>query len=125
MAPKILKSSQKREVIEPGKRLSVTLRYLVTGDAQTTIAASYRMNKTSVSRIIKETTDVIWDVLMKAGYLKVPKNENDWREVAEEFEVKWNFPNCVGAIDGKDMVMQASVRSGFFISIIRSPTASF
>ena len=82
VAPKILKSSQKREAIEPGERLSVTLRYLVTGDAQTTIAASYRMSKTSVSRIIKETTNVIWDVLMEAGYLKVPKNENDWREVA-------------------------------------------
>ena len=114
MAPKISKSSQKREAIEPGERLSVTLRYLVTGDAQTTIAASYRMSKTSVSRIIKETTNVIWDVLMEAGYLKVPQNENDWREVAEEFEVKWNFPNCVGAIDGKHVVMQAPVRSGSF-----------
>ena len=46
------------------------------------------IHKTSVSRKIKETTNVNWDVLMEAGYLKVPQNENDWREVAEELEVK-------------------------------------
>ncbi len=68
--------------------MSVTLRYLVTEDTQTTIAASYRMSETSVCRKIKETTNVFWDVLMEAGYLKVPQNENDWREVAEEFKVK-------------------------------------
>ena len=55
VAPKILKSSQKREAIEPGERLSVTLRHLVTGDAQTTIAASYRMSKTSVPK-----SHVLW-----------------------------------------------------------------
>ena len=72
VAPKILKSCVKRGAIQPGERLSVTLRYLATGDAQTTIAASYRMSKTSVSRIVKETTEVIWTELFKAGYLKVP-----------------------------------------------------
>ena len=48
----------------------MTLRYLVTGDAQTTIAASYRRSKTSVHRIIKETIKVIFDELLQAGFLK-------------------------------------------------------
>ena len=90
------------------------MRYLVTGDAQTTIGASYRMSKTSVSRIIKETTLVIWDALLKSGYLKIPQNEGEWKSIAEAFELKWNFPNCVGAIDGKHVVMQAPARSGSF-----------
>ena len=41
VAPKIIKSNIKRESISPGERLCVTLRFLVTGDAQTTIGASY------------------------------------------------------------------------------------
>ena len=109
-----MKDSSKSESIQPGECLSVTLRYIVTGDAQTTIAASYRMSKTSVSRIVKETSDAIWDVPSKAGYLKVPSNESEWRAVAEEFEEKWNFSNCVGAIDGKHVVMQAPACSGSF-----------
>ncbi len=32
--------------------------------------------------------------------------------MAQKFETKWNFPNCVGAIDGKHVVMQAPPRSG-------------
>ena len=86
VAPQIVKSSLKREAISPGERLAVTLRYLVTGDAQTTIGASYRMSKTSVSRIIKETTLVIWDALSKSGYLKIPHNEGKRRSIAEAFE---------------------------------------
>lgn len=114
VAPEIIKSSVKREPISPSERLCATLRYLVTGDAQSTISASYRISKTSISRIIKETTDAIWNVLLLKGFLKVPCDEKEWMEIAAQFEEKWNFPNCLGAIDGKHVVMQAPARSGSY-----------
>ena len=46
VALNLVKDSSKREAIQPGECSSVTLRYLLTGDAQTTIAASYGMSKT-------------------------------------------------------------------------------
>ena len=54
-----------REPISVGQRLCVTLRYLVTGDAHVTIAASYRMRPTTVGRIVKETCAVIWNCVIK------------------------------------------------------------
>uniref|UniRef100_A0A8D0D400 Zgc:194221 n=1 Tax=Sander lucioperca TaxID=283035 RepID=A0A8D0D400_SANLU len=33
-------------------------------------------------------------------YMPVPK-ESDWQDIAEQFRVNRDFPNCVGAIDGK------------------------
>ena len=58
LAPLISKESTKmRESIGASERLAVTLRYWVTGDAQTTIAASYRISRSTVCRIITETCD--------------------------------------------------------------------
>ena len=35
-----------------------------------------------------------------------------WKKVARGFEEKWNFPHCIGAIDGKHVVIQAPANSG-------------
>ena len=84
---------------------------LVTGDAQSTIAASYRICKASVYRIVTETINVLWDVL-KDNFLKVPQTEEEWIYIVNQFEAKWSFGNCIGAIDGKHIIMQAPARSG-------------
>lgn len=109
---KITRFNSRRKAIGPGERLSVTLRYLVTGDAFSTIAASYRLSDTSVGRIVKETCTVLWDVLCANGFLQVPKTAAEWTKISQEFETRWNFPNCVGAIDGKHVIIQCSPRGG-------------
>ena len=101
-----------RQAIPPGERLCVTLRYLVTEDAQTTIAPSYRISPTTVGRIIEKTCSVLWHTLSEQGYLYVPSDINDWRKIAMEFEQRWNFPDALGALDGKHVVMQAPARPG-------------
>ena len=55
----IAKDAATREPIGPQERQCVTLRYPVTGDAQSTIASSYRISKTSISRIILETCEAL------------------------------------------------------------------
>nr|XP_022911203.1 uncharacterized protein LOC111422238 [Onthophagus taurus] len=42
----------------------------------------------------------------------MPKNERDWEIIAREFQDKWNFPHCVGAMDGKHITLQAPLNSG-------------
>ena len=64
----------------------MTLCYLVTGDAQSTISLSYLISETSVSRIIKETTDALWKVLSERGFIKAPSSEEEWVEIADQFE---------------------------------------
>ena len=69
VAPKIEKSSVRREPIGPEQCLCVTLRYLVTLNAHVTIAASYGISPTLIGKIIKETTGAIMDVLLEKGFL--------------------------------------------------------
>ena len=113
IAPFIIKQNTvMRDPIGPGERLAATLRFLVTGDAQCTIAASYRISPTSIGRIITETCSALWDSLKERSFLDPPSTELEWKAISHEFEVKWNFPHALGAIDGKHVVMQAPHNSG-------------
>lgn len=39
-------------------------------------------------------------------------SHDEWEKIAKDFEEKWNYPNCLGAIDGKHVVIQAPAKSG-------------
>lgn len=43
---------------------------------------------------------------------QMPKNEAEWKAVAEDYYNRWNYPNCVGAMDGKHISLQAPINSG-------------
>ena len=108
----IFKSSKIRDVTLPSERLCIKLRYLSTGDARATLASSYRVSPPVVGRIIYETCHFIWEKLQENRYLNVPNSEEDWRKISRNFELNWNFPHCLGAIDGKHVVKQAPPHSG-------------
>eukprot|EP00112_Aurelia_sp_Birch-Aquarium-sp1_P018164 Seg4296.2 transcript_id=Seg4296.2/GoldUCD/mRNA.D3Y31 product="putative nuclease HARBI1" protein_id=Seg4296.2/GoldUCD/D3Y31 len=112
IAPDITKrSTTMREPISADQRLIITLRYLTTGDACTTIGASYRVSPTTVGRIIQETCQAIWNRLLDNGFMTAPTTEEGWKKIADDFENRWNFPHAVGAIDGKHVVMYAPARA--------------
>ncbi|XP_034054780.1 protein ANTAGONIST OF LIKE HETEROCHROMATIN PROTEIN 1-like [Gymnodraco acuticeps] len=96
--------------IAPAERLAICLRYLATGDSYRTIAFSYRVGHSTVAVIVREVAGAIWTALVEET-MPVPQTE-DWRAIAAEFQEHWNFPNCVGAIDGKHVVIQAPANSG-------------
>ena len=100
-----------RLAIPPDERLAITLCYLVTGDSMQTISFSYRVGHYTVSGIIDSTCDALWKVLL-SEYMTRPSTPAEWKRVSQGFEQRWNFPHCVGAIDGKHVVMQAPARSG-------------
>ena len=106
------KSTHMRDSISAPERFCVTMRFLVTGDAQITIAINYRMSPTIVGKIISETCRAIWVPLFESKYVDPPSSEKEWEQIATDFENKWNFPHCLGAIDGKHVVIQAPACSG-------------
>ena len=48
----------------------------------------------------------------KAIVHKNPTSSSDWKEISREFNRSWNFPHCIGSIDGKHIVIQAPNGAG-------------
>lgn len=44
--------------------------------------------------------------------MKFPSSEEEWRVVATDFGERWNFFNCIGAFDGKHILIDPPVNSG-------------
>ena len=33
--------------------------------------------------------------------MKIPSSQEEWIQISDDFNNKWNYPCCIGAIDGK------------------------
>ena len=64
----------------------------------------------TVSSIIKETCIVLKEVLTNK-FVKPPRCETDWLEIARDFEEIWNSPNVVDALDEKHIQIEAPANS--------------
>ncbi|XP_039511834.1 protein ALP1-like [Pimephales promelas] len=99
-----------RNPIGASQRLAVTLRYLTTGISLQALSASYKMGTSTVSGIVDEMCCAIWDAL-QGEFMAFP-SLSQWQDIAEDFWRQWQFPLCVGAIDGKHVRIRAPPRSG-------------
>ena len=99
-----------REPLPPGLRLAVTLRFLATGISYVSLMYLFRVGTNTISNFIPYTCEVIFHVLR--DYIRLPASEDEWTAVADQFQKRWNFPNCLGAIDGKHCRITAPPMSG-------------
>lgn len=104
VGPLLAKQSAVREPIPPETRLHITVRYLASGDSMRSLSYAFRVAHNTVSKVISETNAAIWTCLKDKIFLQ--DNEESWKNVADNFERLWNFPNCSGAVDGKHVNVQ-------------------
>lgn len=96
--------------ITPLERLSITLRYLASGNSHISLALNYRVSSASISKIVREVMVAICEEFEKEC-LPVPGHQ-DFEKIMQEFETKWDFPMCVGSIDRKHVRIRSPGHSG-------------
>lgn len=69
------------------------------------------MGSRTISSIVRDTCEAIWKMLQPLE-LKPPSSKERWQEIAENFYKKANFPNCLGAVDGKHLRLICPQHSG-------------
>lgn len=87
VAPLITKKDTRmRKAIGPAERLSLILHYLAYGDSQQSNSFAYRIGRSTVSMIIRETCDAVWAVLHEE-YLRPPTRAKNGKKLQENFKV--------------------------------------
>lgn len=80
------------------------------GDSYKSITYSYRMGDQTVSNIVNEVVAAVWDT-MQPMYLPHPTVDM-WKSVALKFDQQSQFPHCIGALDGKHVLIKKQPKSG-------------
>ncbi|XP_060855835.1 uncharacterized protein LOC132933587 [Metopolophium dirhodum] len=99
-----------RKPISPAEKLAVTLRYLATGESLRSLSFAFRISHCYLSNIIKNTLNIL-KIKLVPLFLK-NAHTIDFKQAATEFAYKWNFPNCIAAIDGKHIRIRSPGNSG-------------
>ncbi|XP_072171433.1 uncharacterized protein [Diadema setosum] len=73
-------------------------------------ATIYGIDLTPVHNIVKDVCEAMWPRLQPL-YMPEP-SQKMLEEIAEGFQRRWNFPHCIGAIDGKHVIVQSPPNSG-------------
>lgn len=82
----------------------------ITGTTYTALSKSYRIGRSTLSEIIPVVCESLW-IKLQPKVMKLP-TEPEWKVIAKDFYDLWNFNNCLGAIDGKHVVIFSPRKSG-------------
>ena len=74
------------------------------------IAWSFKIGKETVRSIILDVAEILRTTLFEF-YVSEP-NTGDFEQIEKDFSQLWNFPNCVGAVDGKHIAIQCPPNCG-------------
>ncbi|CAH1995474.1 unnamed protein product [Acanthoscelides obtectus] len=99
-----------RAAISVQDRLALTVRFLATGDSYTSLQYIFRISKQSISLIVPEVCLAIIEAIKEN--IRVPTTPAGWKEISKKFEELWNFPHCIGSMDGKHVIIDAPIHSG-------------
>jgi len=94
--------------------------FLASGEHFQRIHYSLRLGATTAGKIVNDTCCTLWKIL-SPPFMPLPSSDG-WLNIEKEFDKFWNFPNCVGAIDGKHIAIQCPPNSGSIVITIKKDT---
>ncbi|GFT50098.1 DDE Tnp4 domain-containing protein [Trichonephila clavipes] len=88
----------------------IYFRHLATGESFRSLAFQYQVRHSWISVILREVVEAI---IKRMFHVVLPTpTMGQFQKVAQQYSTKWNFPNCIGAIDGKHIRIKAPKNSG-------------
>ncbi|KAG0728663.1 putative nuclease HARBI1 [Chionoecetes opilio] len=105
------KTTHWRAPLDPGLKVALTLRHLASGAKYRDMQYGWRVPHNTISIVVREVCMAIVDEY-REELLKPPQNDEDWRQITDNWMRRWNFPHVIGAIDGKHVACKAPATRG-------------
>ncbi|XP_068235466.1 uncharacterized protein [Palaemon carinicauda] len=102
-----------REPLQVDSSWLSPFRFLATGNSYQSLQYSFRVEASTICKFIPEVCKAIIAVY-NDKVLHCPKTEEDWKEVAARFTSRWNYHNCLGAVDGKHIAIKKPSNAGSY-----------
>ncbi|XP_052256439.1 uncharacterized protein LOC127861800 [Dreissena polymorpha] len=100
-----------REPLDPGLKLAAIIRHLVSGVKYSDMQYSWRVAENSHYVVVRDVCHAICEEYVDE-VMAAPSTPEELRQLADGFLKNWNFPNCVAAIDGKQIAIRKPSSSG-------------
>ena len=112
VGPRITKMHTRyREPLEPGLKISLTLRHLASGNKYASMKFGWRVPHNTISLVAREVCNAIIEEY-KDEVLACPNTPEGWRSISDKFYGRWNLPHTLGALDGKHVACCSPPGSG-------------
>jgi len=112
LTPLLLKQTTNwRAPLDPGLKVALTLRHLASGSKYCDMQYAWRVPHNTISVVVREVCEAIVEEYTEET-MTTPTTEQGWRALSDEWYHCWQFPNTIGAIDGKHVACKAPAGSG-------------
>ena len=112
LTPRITKMfTNWRDPLDPGLKVALTLRHLASGAKYHDMQYAWRVPHNTISIVVREVFEAIIAEYAEEQ-MTAPTTEAAWRQIADDWYRRWNFPHVIGAIDGKHVACKAPPNSG-------------
>ena len=87
------------------KKLAITLYYLKDTGSLWMTANTFGIHQSTVTKVITEVCSAI-NTVLGPKYIYLPRNKDEMREKASEFELKFGMIQAIGCIDGTHVALK-------------------
>ncbi len=102
-----------RKVLDPGLKVTITLRYMATGDSSKSLQYGFRVVYNTICVLIAEVSSAIEDAY-REEVIVTPTTPDDWMVIAYTNSRRWQYHHCLGAIDGKHVAIRKPMNAGSY-----------
>ena len=93
--------------------MAVVLRYLTTGDNYPSLQYNFIVSIHTIVSFLPDVCQCIIDEFAEEE-VQCPVTPDEWREVALQFQRRWNLPRALGVLDGKHVAIKCPIKPGSF-----------